>query len=141
MAILVSSTRGGAVEKFAPGDRITYTVEAGQATVGGRLVSITGNRQVRPSPAASLAVAGVALYDRAAAEKGTVAREGVWMLRANGAITAGDQVISAAAGDVSALAAAATAVAADINNARAVIGRALESITTTNSGPVALTGT
>jgi Uncharacterized conserved protein (DUF2190) len=140
MAVLVSSTRNGAVEKFAPGKRITFTVEAGQSTLGGRLVHLTGNRQVRPATAASLAVAGVGLYDRAAGEKVTVARRGVWMLRASGAIAAGNQVIAAAAGDVSALPAAGTATAADINNKRAVVGRALEAITSTNTGPVALTG-
>ena len=47
-----------------------------------------------------------------------------------GTVTAGDQIIPAAAGTVSTLAAAATDTATDINNARAVIGVAITTATT-----------
>lgn len=141
MAVVIPSIRGGQVEKFAPGDRITMTV-AGTTVVGGRLVEVNGNRTVRPAQAASLKTLGVALYDGAIGDKVTVATEGVWLLRAQGAIAAGDQVIVSAGNDgrVAPLAPAAGALAADINNARAVVGRALEAIADGADGPILLGG-
>lgn len=131
---------GGVGERFPSGKKRTMTASA--AVTAGRLVEMSGNRTVQHAGAASLKVYGVALqdYDGVAATgaKVTVARDGVWYLTATGAIAAGDQLIAAANGTVSALAAAGGATAADINNARAVIGIALEAIANGQQGPVEL---
>lgn len=95
------------VEKFGDPNAITYTVIAGQAATGARLVEgATGDRQVRTAQANSRLVRGVAMHDAAAGEKVSVARGGTWMLRAAGAITGGQRVKAAAGGTVVPLAAA-----------------------------------
>jgi len=95
--------RGGQVEKYGDGDSWTGTVGAGQAATGGLLLeSLPGDRLVRTAQAGSFLVCGVAMHDAAALAKVTVASEGVWMLLASGAIVAGNRVIAAAAGAVSA---------------------------------------
>ncbi len=131
---------GGVTERFPSGKKRTMTCTA--AVTSGRLVEFTGNRTVALAAAASLKVYGVALqdYDGVAATgaKVAIARDGVWYLTATGAIAAGDQLIAGANGTVSTLAAAVGAVAADINNARAVIGIALEAIANGQQGPVEL---
>lgn len=131
---------GGVVERFPSSKKRTMSCSA--AVTAGRLVEITGNRTVAHAAAASLKVYGVALqdYDGVATtgSKIAVARDGVWNLTATGAIAAGDQVIAAANGTVATLAAAAGAVAADINNSRAIVGIALEAITGGAAGPVEL---
>lgn len=128
------TTQGGIVEYAAPGDHITVT--AGATIVGGQMVKLSANRTVIPTAATAEArVLGVALYNAASGDTNvTVATDGVWPLTASGAIAAGDDLVGAAAGAVAALAAAAGAVAADINNARNVVGMALEAITNTNTG-------
>ena len=129
---------GGVSERFPANKRRTMTASA--AVTAGRLVEISGNRTVAHAAAASIKVYGVALQDYdgvpATGAKIAVARDGVWYLTATGAIAAGDQVIAAANGTVSSLAAAAGAVAADINNARAIVGIALEAIAGGQQGPV-----
>jgi predicted RecA/RadA family phage recombinase len=130
MATLIPSVRGGQVEKFSPGDRITCTVAAGQTVRGGRLVELTANRTVQEAGAGSLRVAGVAMYDGNAGDKISVACEGVWMLLAAGAIVAGDVLIAGAAGTVVAAGAA--------PDARTVIGRAFEAISNAATGPCKL---
>jgi hypothetical protein len=72
---------------------------------------------------------------RATGAKVAIARDGVWNLTATGAIAAGDQVIAAANGTVSSLAAAGAATLTDINNARAIVGIALEAISNGQQGP------
>lgn len=128
--------------KFAPGTDITYTASA--AVTGGRLVTLTGNRRVGPAGAGSTVI-GVPLRDAALEEKVTVAREGVFMLRAAAAIAAGDRLIPAANGEVQPVGAAAATGAAtaqtqtDIENSRDIIGFALEAIAAGADGQVALT--
>lgn len=118
---------GGAIPLFAGGGpEPTMTTTA--AVVAGRLVMVSGDRSIAPAAASSLKCLGVAKQTAdAVGDKISVGTSGVWMLTAQGAIAAGDQVVAGAAatGVVSTLAAAAGATAADINNARAVVGRAL----------------
>lgn len=129
---------GGVVERFGSGaPKVTMTLAA--AVTAGRLVEMTANRTVQHAGAASLKVVGVALQTGSAVgDKLAVATGGIWDLTASGAVAAGDQVIAAANGQVSALPAAAAATIADINNARAIVGTALEAITNGNAGPVVL---
>lgn len=109
---------------FVPGRSITSTASA--TIVGGQVVVVSGSGTVGPAAGASAKVVGVAAMDAAANAYVTVfGRGAVHESVASGAITAGDQVVSAAAGAVSTLAAASGAVAGDINNARSVIGIAL----------------
>jgi hypothetical protein len=131
---------GGVVEAFPSGaPKITRTAAA--AITAGRLVEVAGVGTVQHAAAASLKVIGVALEGTdfvGTPDKLAVATGGVFFLTATGAVTAGDQLIAAANGTVSTLPAAAGAVAADINNARAVIGKALDSIAGGQSGRVLL---
>lgn len=135
---VVGSIVGGVVEKFESGDRLTFTVAAGQAATGGKMVEATTGQsfQCRTAQAGSLLPLGVALHDAAAAAKVTVATEGVWMLYAEGAITAGDLVECGASGDVRKLA------TTDDNSVsldpRAIVGRALADIANDTTGPVRL---
>jgi predicted RecA/RadA family phage recombinase len=149
MATSIPSIRGGQVEKFAPGDRITMTVKAATSVVGGRLVEISGNREIQPAGSKSRKVLGVAMYDGAAGAKVTVATEGVWMLRAEGAIAAGDQVVVSAGADgrvmpvpsaTTVLGAAYAEAASEqvIDDTRAIVGIALEAIADGADGPVLL---
>lgn len=111
------------VPKFTPGQAITS--QASAAITGGQLVAVSGSGTVAPTAAATVAWVGVAAFDAANGEKVTIHKGGVQRIVASGAVTAGDQVISAAGGKVATLAAAAGAVAADINAARQVVGIAL----------------
>jgi predicted RecA/RadA family phage recombinase len=97
----------------------TGTIKAGGAATGGRLVEYTtpGLKIVDTAAADSSAVAGVAMHDAAAGEPISVAVDGVWNLTADGAITAGQQVVSSDDGTVKAL--SGTAAAAD---AREIVG-------------------
>lgn len=89
------------IPKFIPGDAVTFTASA--AVTGGRLVAASGERTVEPAGANSASVVGVAGRDAALGEQVTVyIGRPVQRLIAAGAITAGDQVGSAAAGKVSA---------------------------------------
>lgn len=129
------TTQGGIVEFVLPGNNATMT--AGATITGGQVVKLSANRTVIPSAAtADTKVVGVALYNGATGDAITVATDGVWPLTASGAIAAGDDVTAAAAGAVITLAATATATAADINNARNIIGMAWEAITGAATGRV-----
>lgn len=89
------------IPKFVPGDAVTFTASA--AVTGGRLVAASGERTVEPAGANSASVVGVAGRDAAQGEQVTVyIGRPVQRLIAAGAITAGAQVGSAAAGKVSA---------------------------------------
>ena len=81
--------RGGIVEFFSPGDHITVT--AGGTITGGQIVAYSANRTVVTAGAASMLVAGVALHDAVSGEKLTIATDGVWPLKATGAISFGDR--------------------------------------------------
>lgn len=86
--------------KFKPGQAVTFTASAD--VIGGRLVSVTGNRTVGPAGADSASVVGVAAVDTVAGEKVTVFTRagGVQQLVASAAIAAGAKVTSAAAGKI-----------------------------------------
>lgn len=111
------------VPKFTPGQAITS--QASAAITGGQLVAVSGSGTVAKTAGASTAWVGVAAFDAANGDKVTIHKGGVQRIVASGAITAGDQVISAADGKVASLAAAAGATAGDINAARQVVGTAL----------------
>lgn len=134
----MAGNRGGIVEYVKPAQ--TQTLTAGGTITGGQIVELSANRTVIATSGTSRKVAGVALHDAVVGEAVTVATLGVWPIKATGAIAFGDQLISAAAGTVSTLADAATAVAADINNARSVIAQAQESISNAATGRVRLRG-
>lgn len=103
--------------RFEPGAAVTFTASA--AITGGQLVAVTGGRRVAPAAAGSTAVIGVALNDAAAEAEVPVLSVGVHRLTAAAAVAAGDQVIAAAAGQV-------TPVGA--GTAFQVVGKALEAI-------------
>jgi predicted RecA/RadA family phage recombinase len=78
---------------------------------------------------------GVALHDAAAGAKVTVATEGVWMLYAEGSITAGDLVEAGGAGDVRTVQTYDNSTSLD---PRTIVGRALADIANNTTGPVRL---
>lgn len=108
---------------FNPGAAVTFTAEV--AVVGGRLVEVSGNREVSPATAKTAAWVGAAAFDAAAGDKVTVLRGGVQKILASGAITAGGLVVAATDGKVIALAAVTTPTAADVTDTRAIVGVAL----------------
>jgi len=126
--------RGGQTEKYGEGGRAaSFTVGAAQAATGGLLLeSMAGDRIVRTTQASSMICIAFAIHDAAAAAQVVGAMEGVWMLTASAAVTAGNKVItSATAGQV--------AVAGVAPDARAVVGRALQDIGAAGTGAVKLT--
>lgn len=137
--VTIGSVRGGVVEKLAPGDRFTATVAAGQAATGGKLVELVPgqDRQVRTAQAGSTRVIGVALHDAAAGEKVTVATEGVWMLYADGNVTAGAVVAASSAGDVAVDTVMDTGTTLSLDP-RAIVGKALADFANDTLGPVRL---
>ncbi len=116
---------GSYLPKHMPGDTITTRASAG--VTGGQRVAVSGSGTVATATAATKAkYVGVAAMDAATNADFTIYGRGmVHVSIADGAITAGDQITSANAGKVSAIAASAGNAAADINNARAVDGIAL----------------
>lgn len=127
---LAMAVSGQAVELFGSGSpQITMTTTA--AVTAGRLAEITGDRGIGPAGASSLKVLGVCKQTGSAVgDKIDVATGGVWMIRASGAISAGDTVRAAAAGDVA-------AIAAD-GDPRLVVGIALAAIANAAEGPILL---
>lgn len=127
--LTVASTRGGVVEAVGAGDRNTYKTSAAGTTSGGRFVDAVtpGSFLVNISGAGSVVCIGLAIHDAAA--NGvivTVAHHGIWYVRALGAITAGQRLITGAAG---------VAVAAGAApDARTVVAIAQEDITTGTDG-------
>lgn len=84
-----------------------WTMQASATVVGGKLVSSSGSGTVANSGAAAVTVLGVAAHDAASG-----AKVAVWPLAgvtheivASGAIAAGDNLASAASGNVSPIAA------------------------------------
>jgi hypothetical protein len=143
---VIPSIRGGVVEKFLPGDRVTFTVANGQAATGGKLQkAATGSLVCQDATAGSLLVVGVAMHDAAAGASVTVATEGVWLLKASGQVNAGDRVKAASSGDVSSVAPDVTATPTEstiesaLGAIQGVVGFALADITTGELGPVKLT--
>lgn len=82
-----------------PGDRFTSTTSA--AVTAGQLLYVSGDNTVAPTTAATAAWIGVAEADAASGAAVSIYTEGIHELASSGAITAGDLVISAAAGAVS----------------------------------------
>lgn len=122
--------KGGIVEYQHPADKITMTVGA-TAVLGGQLVKLSGNRTVIPTAAVTDRPVGVALHDAAIGAKVTIATEGVFPLKAAGAVAAGDTLTpGAVAGTVS----------TDITtiDAMCLVGIALEAISDTAVGRVKL---
>lgn len=111
------------VPLFNPGQAITS--QASAAITGGQLLAVSGSGTVAPAGANALNWVGVATQDAANGEKVGVVAGGVQRLTASGAVTAGDVVVAAAAGQVSTLAAVTTPTAADVTNTRAIVGIAL----------------
>ena len=66
----------------------------------GQVVVISGDMTVAPSTEASAKVLGVAMFDAKSGEPVSVETEGLFSMKASGAITAGDKVASAADGAV-----------------------------------------
>lgn len=129
---------GGANPVFSPGSIVPFAVSA--AVTAGRFVEVSGQKTVAPASAGSRKVVGVALQTAdAVGDVIPVHLLGyIFTLPAEGAVSAGDELITATGvgneGHVSALAAAGGATAADINNARAVVGVALQDIVDEASG-------
>lgn len=141
LALIARAVSGGQYAMFASGaPDITMTTTA--AVTVGRLVEISGDRSIRHALANSTKVLGVAKQTGSAVgDKVGVSTGGVWLLRADGAIAAGDKLVVSAAGDgrVAPLAAAGAAyVQAEANASRAVVGTALAAIATGTDGPVLL---
>ena len=97
-------------------------LKASEDVKKGQVVVISGDMTVAPSTAASAKVLGVAMFDAKSGEPVSVETEGLFSMKASGAITAGDKVASAADGAV--------AKATDTNT----VGLAINSVT--NGGEV-----
>lgn len=111
------------VPLFNPGQAITS--QASAAITGGQLLAVSGSGTVAPAGANAVNWVGVATQDASNGDKVGVVSGGVQRLTASGAVTAGDVVVAAAAGQVSTLAAVTTPTAADVTNTRAIVGIAL----------------
>lgn len=83
---------------FFPGDEFSSVTSA--TVTAGQLLYVSGDNTVAPTTAATAAWVGVAAQAAASGAGVTVYTEGVHILAASGAITAGDLVIPAAAGAV-----------------------------------------
>lgn len=104
----------------------TFTSTASATVVGAQQLEVSGSGTVAPTSGASAKHVGTAAFNAASGALVTVYGRGtVHESVAAGAITAGDQIVTAAAGKVASLAAASGNAAADINSARSVIGIAL----------------
>lgn len=126
------------IEYYAPGDRLSFTVAAGQSVVGGNLVEFAAAGTIQPAGADSALCLGVAAYDGAAGDVVTVINDGVVsLLSAHGSTLApGTRIICAAAGAFKGANATATYAANDVNKQ---VGWTLASIVTATSGLVKLT--
>ena len=93
---------GGIVEYMYPGDVRSFTVDSSASTtvLGGNMVFIFDDFKVKQTSAATNANAGVALHDAAPGELVTVARTGIYFLKAANTIAAGELVEAAAAGAI-----------------------------------------
>ncbi|HLB03861.1 MAG TPA: hypothetical protein VJK66_02480 [Gaiellaceae bacterium] len=132
---------GGKTFVYEAGAAVSFAVSA--AVTEGKLVECSGNKTVATAAAESQKVVGVALQT-ASAVGDVIAvkiRGYIMKMRAEGAVAAGDELNAAAdgSGDVTTLPVAATAVAEDINDARSVIGIALEAIADEAEGWVLVT--
>jgi hypothetical protein len=122
----------GGVTPLFQGDAPKFTMTTTTTTVvAGQVVEVTGDRSVGPAAASSLKCVGVAAQSASAiGDKIAVASGGVYMLKAAGAIVAGDHVRSGALGTV-------TSIAAD-GDPRLVVGIALAGAADTALAPILL---
>jgi hypothetical protein len=112
------------------------TFKAGAAVTAGRLVEITGVETVSMAAAKSQKVVGVSMQtcDAVGDLLEVQVLGNVFTLVAQGAVTAGDElVVGSVAGTVATQAVAGTATLTDINNARAIVGIALDSAADTGT--------
>lgn len=121
--------------KFAGGDP-PITLKASADIVGGQLVMISGPSTVAPATAKTPKWIGVAGHNAKAGEEVTVHKGGVQRPAASGAITAGDLVVCAAAGQVQSLAVVTTPTPADVTDTRARVGLAVSTVA--NAGDIVL---
>lgn len=121
---------GGKIWVYDSGAVVSFKATA--AITEGKLVEVSGDKTVATASAESQKVVGVALQTAGAANDviAVKIRGYIMVMRAEGAVAAGDELNAAAdgSGDVTALPAAVTAIGEDINDARSVIGIALEAI-------------
>lgn len=118
---LAFALTGGVVPLFAGGGP-TITMTTTAAVTAGRIVEVSGDRSIRHGQSASTKVIGVAKQTAdAVGDKVGVATSGVWMLRAQGAIAAGDHVSVSAGNDGRVKPIGADAFATDVGVALAAI--------------------
>lgn len=113
---------------YKPGQEVTRKASA--AITGGQVVEITGADTVGPAAATSKKVVGVATFDAAVGELVTVVSGGVQRPVASGAVTAGDLVVTAAAGKVATSAAPAAGTQIGIAHSTAADGEPVEVVWT-----------
>jgi hypothetical protein len=118
---LAFALTGGVVPLFqGGGPEITMTTTA--AVTAGRIVEVSGDRSVRHGQSATTKAVGVAKQTAdAVGDKVAVATTGVWMLRAQGAINAGDHLAISAGNDGRVMPIAANTFPTDIGIALAAI--------------------
>lgn len=92
---------------FFPAD--TFSVTTSGAVTAGQALVVSGDGTVAASSGASVAFVGIAAFDAASGADVTLLNEGVHILAASGAITAGELVTTAAAGAVATQGAASAA--------------------------------
>lgn len=108
---------------YKPGQALT--LKASGTITAGQVVAVSGVNTVAAAGANSGAVVGVAAFNAVANDNVTIYAGGVQSVLASGTVTAGDIVVSGAAGTVATLAAVTTPTAADVTNTRAILGVAL----------------
>lgn len=113
-----------------PGNALVAT--ASGTITGGQMVAVSGVGTVAVAGATALNWLGVAAFDAVSGDQVTIFCDGVQELTASGTVTAGDLVVCAATGQVSALAAVTTPTPADVTGARALVGVALTTATNGN---------
>ncbi|MUN41413.1 capsid cement protein [Actinomadura litoris] len=102
----------------------SFTTSA--AVTGGTLAAVSGDSTVGPAAAGSAKVIGVFATDAASGARVTIHLRGPeHEVVGSGSVTAGDQLVAAAGGKVASKAAASGATAGDINDARSIVGIAL----------------
>lgn len=129
-----------AVEYAYPGDKLTFTADG--TITGGQVVKSNGGTfDCVVSTEDADTVLGVALYDAVSGGLVSVASRGVYYLTADGAINAGEKVVTGSvAGTVKTIpAAGGTYALADTDLHARVVGIALEDGTDTNTLRVKLT--
>lgn len=102
---------------------VVYEGLTASATItGGQVLAVSGSGTLGPAGANSAAAVGIAMADAASAAVVRVfVPSGVWTGTSSGSITAGDKLVTGAAGTVATIAA---------NTFEKIIGTALDTVTT-----------